>query len=687
MALTTTPFKKIYPLTLRLESNVGRLVIVLSLIFVSHASGRTTYYVSSSAGNDANNGTSTSMPWKTLNKINKQMPFSAGDSILLKRGDVWQGEISKTFIGTAQAPIVIGAYGIGAKPILYGDLNGCTWAPTPGRDSVYQTWAGKMVGGIGYEYSSGAWHLLANNVGEIRYYLSNPDSLRKYLDSFTASSFGPTVAWDTVYVKTRDGNPPKVHVFREGNFFYGSHVMVRDLDIRNIWSAVYTLNLNNAIFRNITTRNTALHGFYISNNSDHILVDSCAMDSMAATGMFDYKNKYNTIRANTFTNVVNSIMGLPPTYPERCIIGFQADSFCVAEYNTGDRLIDAFFDSGEFTSERNYRDTIRFNTITNAHGGMFVMGDEWTIHDNSISLLGSGSIGLRLDIKGTGQTTIYNNSIVTPGTGVWVKTRIGSGTADLYGNTINGLYSNTGLMAFEVGGITSTGNLFSGTGGYYTGTWPNQVFYATLAAFQAGTGLEAGSEFLGSPVLLMPSPGRSGVPLSFEARWQRSTGATRYQIQIAYDGSFTNPLLNDSTVVDTVYQVNLPANNTTYYCRVRAKGLGLWGPWSSIVEFSSNETGITPGDGSTPVDFFLSQNFPNPFNPSTVIRYGLPVQAQVRLEVFDTIGRRIAVLADGTQNAGYHEVTFAKPDLAAGVYLYRLTAGSFSETRRFVLLK
>jgi photosystem II stability/assembly factor-like uncharacterized protein len=83
----------------------------------------------------------------------------------------------------------------------------------------------------------------------------------------------------------------------------------------------------------------------------------------------------------------------------------------------------------------------------------------------------------------------------------------------------------------------------------------------------------------------------------------------------------------------------------------------------------------------------LSQNFPNPFNPSTTIRYGLPQRSQVTLTVFNTLGQQVAVLQNGEQEAGYHEVRLDGSGLSSGVYFYRMQAGSFVQTRKFILLR
>lgn len=91
--------------------------------------------------------------------------------------------------------------------------------------------------------------------------------------------------------------------------------------------------------------------------------------------------------------------------------------------------------------------------------------------------------------------------------------------------------------------------------------------------------------------------------------------------------------------------------------------------------------------GGVPDQFELSQNYPNPFNPSTQIRYGLPKSSRVRLAVFNALGQVVAELVNDVQQAGYYAVEFSGADLSSGVYYYRLLAGDFLQTRKFVLLK
>ena len=101
----------------------------------------------------------------------------------------------------------------------------------------------------------------------------------------------------------------------------------------------------------------------------------------------------------------------------------------------------------------------------------------------------------------------------------------------------------------------------------------------------------------------------------------------------------------------------------------------------------------------TPNDFILYQNYPNPFNPTTIIKYNVGNGQLVRpladarslqhvtLKIYDMLGREVATLVNETQPFGSYEVEFNGRNLSSGTYIYRLTAGNFSEAKKMVLIK
>ena len=91
--------------------------------------------------------------------------------------------------------------------------------------------------------------------------------------------------------------------------------------------------------------------------------------------------------------------------------------------------------------------------------------------------------------------------------------------------------------------------------------------------------------------------------------------------------------------------------------------------------------------GSLPSAYSLAQNYPNPFNPVTRIQYALPVDAHVSLKLYNTLGQVVGVLVDGMQTSGYNSIEFDASPLASGMYYYRLTAGSYVNVKKMMLIK
>ena len=87
------------------------------------------------------------------------------------------------------------------------------------------------------------------------------------------------------------------------------------------------------------------------------------------------------------------------------------------------------------------------------------------------------------------------------------------------------------------------------------------------------------------------------------------------------------------------------------------------------------------------VVFTLSQNYPDPFNPTTTITYSLPKSSLITLKIYDLLGREIETLVNEEKPAGNYEVEFDGSNLPSGIYFYRMQAGKFIKTRKFVLIK
>jgi hypothetical protein len=152
----------------------------------------------------------------------------------------------------------------------------------------------------------------------------------------------------------------------------------------------------------------------------------------------------------------------------------------------------------------------------------------------------------------------------------------------------------------------------------------------------------------------------------------------------------------------SINQTQLIDDEITYTV---ADSLGIVEIWSTWVDENITGAvinGITYGSITNvenveePItDFRLEQNYPNPFNPTTTIKYSIPDVAdanfasttQVLIKIFDVLGNEIAALVDEQKSPGIYEVTFDGSNISSGIYFYQLRAGSFAETKKFVLMR
>ncbi len=140
-----------------------------------------------------------------------------------------------------------------------------------------------------------------------------------------------------------------------------------------------------------------------------------------------------------------------------------------------------------------------------------------------------------------------------------------------------------------------------------------------------------------------------------------------------------------------------PDNDSSYFA-----SLGVHEHWDNETDkqYSRN---LGSGDGielikvmdytdvkeetNMPSDYYLGQNYPNPFNPSTKIKYSIPAGSRVVIKVYDAVGKEIETIENSDRLVGTYVITFDAKHLASGVYYYRISAGNYSATKKFVLLK
>jgi len=143
-----------------------------------------------------------------------------------------------------------------------------------------------------------------------------------------------------------------------------------------------------------------------------------------------------------------------------------------------------------------------------------------------------------------------------------------------------------------------------------------------------------------------------------------------------------------SSFIDQTYTQAGSGNDSLKY-RVRAKdSQNKYSIYSDEVKIRFNQSAQKRGFvDTTPKEYDLYQNYPNPFNPSTTIHYSLPQPGVVRLTVYDLVGREVTTLVNEQKDAGHYTVDFNGEGLASGMYLYRLSAGPYTQIKRMMLAK
>ncbi len=161
-----------------------------------------------------------------------------------------------------------------------------------------------------------------------------------------------------------------------------------------------------------------------------------------------------------------------------------------------------------------------------------------------------------------------------------------------------------------------------------------------------------------------------------------STGGNNITPAIAFDArGRLFGLKGFSTQIDTLIVID---TTTAFGTRIGAMGFaGI----QAMATRSDSTTSVREIAATIPNKFSLEQNYPNPFNPETEIRFQISEISHVTLKVFDVLGREVATLVNEKLNPGVYEAPFGAASLASGMYLYRLEAGSFVETKKMLLLR
>ena len=464
-------------------------------LYLSYGQVRTTprtYYISSSSGNDNNDGLSSGTPWKTFDMVYNQESLLygiiPGDSILLKRGDTWDGQLTLDRVGTtSSATTTIGVYGniSDPKPIIYGDGRYLTWTAVTGYPGVYQANIG-LGGNTLAVFENNTKYTKNNNV-----YTLTPGSWGEI----------PYGRNDLVWIYTSDGNTPNnIRVFRNQTIYVyrSNNIVIENLDIRETGMAVYAIGSNYIDARNNNTHNTQNISMLYSSHTDNSIMENNNLDTSGCTTLYlTYNGSNNIIRNNIISGATSTVSGINVWNYIGCdhqAIGLNTQTETLVERNqisggSANGAIDWWYETS---------DTIRYNTFSRG-SGIWPHGTNLMIYGNIGGILGN-SVN-----TGTQPIWVYDNTFVgyaMAGNGGG----IGESTGPIFFRN-NIIYNTTTGYSVLFGTVVDSDyNCF-----YNVSTNHfiyNGVTYTGLAAYQAGSGQDAHSVY-GDPKFASSSPSTS----------------------------------------------------------------------------------------------------------------------------------------------------------------------------------
>ncbi|MDP4172449.1 MAG: family 10 glycosylhydrolase [Bacteroidota bacterium] len=228
---------------------------------------------------------------------------------------------------------------------------------------------------------------------------------------------------------------------------------------------------------------------------------------------------------------------------------------------------------------------------------------------------------------------------------------------------------------------------------------PNQKYFWRVKAYGIGGSSQYSQVFSfesaipGFPTGAEPLHRSTNISLNPTLKWLKEDKATSYRIRVGTNSLMTSGIFVDATVTDTFYTLSGLSPNKNYYWQVKSINSMGQSDYFTVMGFKTG-TGTDAVDKEESVlikEYKLDQNYPNPFNPSTKITYAIAKDGNVKISLYNVLGKEIAVLVDKFQQAGQHSFSFDAEKLGSnitsGIYFYTIRSGNYVATKKMMLVK
>lgn len=625
------------------------------------------YYVNASTGSDANTGRSTTLPWKTIQKSANCL--APGDTCFVTPGS-YPERINVSISGTQSAPIVYKALGSGV--VTKGFTIIANYITVDGFE-VTETSRTSWIDGVGF-HIKGQYVKVLNNYIHITY----REGIRLGDDPSSSATSNCLLQ-----------NNKIIRVGQSGILVCGVNNVVRGNEIAGVvqWAVTNPQNLDAVGLRFFGTGhiicNNYIHDILLSDpengNAPHV-------DAVQTWGPATYM----TIENNTFS------MGEP----------------------TLNKQITMVTEVTAPVSDLTYRNNVCYNTLRGLNiYGSYAAGTSTPIKnikienntfdgflDNPVELhdcpnakvmnnIFNNTVELYIDaLTASGGLQIgYNSYFHTDGT-------LPAGThyqGDIWGTDpkfVSPSQRDYHLQAAS--GMIDKGTILSDVAADLSGTSRPQGTGYDMGAYEYATSTTV------SPTTDITSPKVTGASLSSSMRLNvtfsekvaaaEALNTANYSItggisvrsitmNSTQDGVIISTSKHRKGIVYTVTVINvkdLSGNVITSFDNKAQYQLGIF-----------KEGDEADNEDMNPVTYKLYQNFPNPFNPSTLIKYSVPENSFVTLKVYDILGKEVATLVNEQKSQGSYEVQFDAGRLSSGTYIYQLKTNNFIENKKMIIEK